>query len=376
MLMPVMIPAIVTAVEGYIVRQSVIVAVRDLLVVAIAGFAVVYTGRKKMTFTSSVCMMLLALISSVQAFIPDFIVPIAAFGVVLAFIASPMIGITSVVYFAAMPFLVTERSFEYFLFIALMGIIGISLIYGCSRTGRYVEALLIYTLVYTLLYPALIVMKRMTIEPELVIDPVVGLVLSIVIMEVAGYRFYNNVIKRREDLYKTVVDPEHPLLIELKNSNKTEYKRAIHTAHFTDLFAEKFGYNRILMKGLGFYHRIGVLSKEDTSIAVRTVKLAVNEGFPEDIIDAWKEYGEVRPGNKVSAEVAITVIVDSVICDLMKEFAKGNDKPDLNKFIDKSILRLFSGQNSLLKKSAIPYSDLEDIRKHLKTERIYYDFLR
>ena len=130
------------------------------------------------------------------------------------------------------------------------------------------------------------------------------------------------------------------------------------------------------MKGLGFYHRIGVLSKEDTSIAVRTVKLAVNEGFPEDIIDALKEYGEVRPGNKVSAEVAITVIVDSVICDLMKEFAKGNDKPDLNKFIDKSILRLFSGQNSLLKKSAIPYSDLEDIRKHLKTERIYYDFLR
>ena len=47
MLMPVIIPAIVIAVEGYIVRQSVIVAVRDLLVVAIAGFAVVYTGRKR-----------------------------------------------------------------------------------------------------------------------------------------------------------------------------------------------------------------------------------------------------------------------------------------------------------------------------------------
>lgn len=376
MLMPILVPALVAAAEGYIVRQSVIVAVRDLLVAAVAGFAVVYAGRKKMTFTSSACIMLLALISSVQAFIPDFILPIAAFGVVVAFIASPMIGITSAVYFAAIPFLVTERSFEYFLFITLMGIIGISLIYGRSRIGRYVEVLVIYALVYVLLYTALIVMKRMTIEPELVIDPVVGLILSIVIMEVAGYRFYNNVIKRREDLYKTVVDPEHPLLIELKNSNKTEYKRAIHTAHFTDLFAEKFGYNRVLMKGLGFYHRIGVLSKEDTSIAVRTVKLAVNEGFPEDIVDALREYGEVRPGNKVSAEVAITVIVDTVICELMKEFAGGNDKPDLNKFIDKSILRLFSGHNSLLKKSAIPYSDLEDIRKHLKTERIYYDFLR
>ncbi len=376
MLIPILIPAVVTAVEGYIVRQSFIVAVRDLLVVAVAGFAVVYTGRKKMTITSSVCIMLLALISSIQAFIPDFIVPIAAFGVVVTFIASPMIGIISTVYFAAVPFLVTERSFEYFLFTALMGIIGISLIYGRSRIGRYVEALLIYAMLYVLLYTALIVMKRMTIEPELIIDPAVGLILIIVIMEIAGYRFYNNVIKRREDLYKTVVDPEHPLLIELKNSNKTEYKRAIHTAHFTDLFAERFGYNRVLMKGLGFYHRIGVLSEEDTSIAVRTVKLAVNEGFPGDIVDALREYGEVRPGNKVSAEVAITVIVDSVICDLMKEFASGNDKLDLNKFIDKSILRLFSGQNSLLKKSAIPYSDLEDIRKHLKTERIYYDFLR
>ncbi len=93
-------------------------------------------------------------------------------------------------------------------------------------------------------------------------------------------------------------------------------------------------------------------------------------------MQALKEYGEVKAGDKVSAEVSITVIADTVIISLMDEFSKGNKDLDLNKFIDKTILGLFSGKNSLLKKSAIPYNDLEEIRKQLKGERIYYDFLR
>ena len=60
----------------------------------------------------------------------------------------------------------------------------------------------------------------------------------------------------------------------------------------------------------------------------------------------------------------------------MNEYAKGNDNIDLNKFIDRTILGLFSGRNAMLKQSAIPYSDLEEIRRHLKGEGIYYGFLR
>ena len=89
-----------------------------------------------------------------------------------------------------------------------------------------------------------------------------------------------------------------------------------------------------------------------------------------------KEYGDAVSGERISAEVSITIIVDTVIDRLMEEYSKGFVDIDLNKFIDRTILSLFSGKDSLLKKSAIPYSDLEDIRKHLKGEKLYYGFLR
>lgn len=375
-LIPVIVPALVTAACAFFVQSSPMAAVRAVISVCIIAAAMISLSRKHITFNVSMFMTLLALISAAQAFIPDFMVPIAAFSVMIAFISSPTLGLTSIIYFTAIPFLIRERSFEYFLFVTVIAILCLALMYSRSRTGRYTEVLVIFSLLYILLYTALIVMKRMDITPEVVIDPVVGLILSMIIMEISGYRYYNNVIKRKDDLYKTVVDPEHPLLMELRETDKTEYKRAIHTAHYTDLFAEKFGYDKVLMRGLGFYHRIGVLSDEDTTVAIRTMKLASQEGFPDDLTALLREYGEIKEGNRVSAEVSIAFIIDTVLCDLMKEFAKGKGDPDMNKFIDSSILKLFSGKRAILKKSAIPYYELEEIRKYLKGEKMYYDFLR
>ena len=93
-------------------------------------------------------------------------------------------------------------------------------------------------------------------------------------------------------------------------------------------------------------------------------------------MEALKEYGEAGPDKKVSAEVSITIIADTVIDSLMNEYAKWTEDMDLNKFIDRTILALFSGKAPILKRSAIPYSDLEDIRRHLKGEKLYYGFLR
>lgn len=358
-------------------QQSVTGATRNLIVMLVIGFAVAFSCREWITGRIAAILTLLGILSLAQAFIPDFIMPVAGFGVMLAMMASPALGAASLALFSAMPFLVTERSFEYFLFYVVTGMIAIALIYARRKTGKYTDAIIIFIFTYILLYTGLIVMKRLEMTPELIIGPVVGLVADVIIMSVVGFSYYTNVVKQEEDLYLNVVDPEHPLLIKLKNTNKREYKRAIHTAHFTELFAEKFGYDRVLMKGLGFYHRIGVLREDDEMpLELRTVALAMDEGFPEDIVEGLKAYGEAKPGEEVSAEVSITIIVDNVIISLMDEFSKGNKNLDMNKFIDKAILGLFSGKGSLLKKSKIPYNDLEEIRKYLKGEKIYYDFLR
>ena len=376
-LVPVMVLSLISAIEIYLTQQTITGAVRNFIIIGIIAFAVVYSCARWITPRLALIMTGLGLLASVQAFIPDFIIPLASFAVLIAIISANLyLGMFSLMLFSAMPFLVKERSFEYFLFYAVIGLIATALIYGRRKIGKYADVLTVFILVYILLYTGLIVLKRMTLTPELIIGSVAGLILNVIIMEIAGYSYYNNVVKKEQELYLNVVDPEYPLLIRLKNNNKREYKRAIHTAHFTELFANKFGYDPVLMKGLGFYHRIGVLREDEANLAIRTVALAMDEGFPDDIVAALKAYGEVKAGERVSAEVSITVIVDTVIISLMDEFSKGNKDLDMNKFIDKTILGLFSGKNSLLKKSAIPYNDLEEIRKQLKGERIYYDFLR
>ena len=374
---PVFALALVSATEILFFKESVTGAVRNFIVVGVLTFAAMYTCQKYITPRISIIVTVLGLISSLQAFIPDFIIPIAGFAVVIAMLASsPYLGISCLMLFSAIPFLVTERSFEYFLFHAATGMIATALIYGRRKTGKYNDVLIVFILSYILLYTGLIILKRMGLTPWLIIDPVLMLIMDVVIMEITGYRYYTNVVRKEEELYLDVVDPEYPLLMKLKSMNKREYKRAIHTAHFTELFADKLGYDPVLMKGLGFYHRIGVLLEDDASLPMRTIALVIEQGFPDDIVEALKEYGEAGPDKKVSAEVSITIIADTVIDSLMNEYAKGTEDMDLNKFIDRTILALFSGKAPILKRSAIPYSDLEDIRRHLKGEKLYYGFLR
>ncbi len=368
--------AAVSAVEILILQRSITGVVRNFIVIAVISFAAMYSCSKWVTSRMAFIITVLGIVSSVQAFIPDFLIPIAAFAVLIAvFASSPYLGISCLMIFSALPFMVTERPFEYFLFYTVTGIIAIAVIYGRRRTGKYIDMLVIFSLVYLMLYTGLIILKRTGITPGLIIFPVIMLILDVIIMHIAGYRYYVNVVWSEEELYLDVVDPEYPLLMKLKAMNRREYKRAIHTAHYTELYADRFGYDPVLMKALGFYHRIGVLLEDDASLSMRTIALVLEQGFPDDIIEGLREYGDAKAGEVISAEVSITIIVDTVIINLMDEISKGNKNIDLNKFIDKTILGLFSGKDALLKKSAIPYNALEEIRKHLKGEKLYYGFL-
>lgn len=374
---PVLSLSLISAIEILIMQQSISGAVRNFIVVFIIAFAAMFSCGKVITSRITLFVVVLGFLASLQGFIPDFIIPAAAFSVIIAIISSsPYLGVSCLMLFSSMPFLITDRSYEYFLFYIVTGLLGIALFYGRRKTGKFADIIVVYVLVYIVLYTGLILLKRIGLTPHLVIAPIAMLVMDVVIMYIITYRYYTNVVLVEENLYLDVVDPEYPLLIQLRDINKREYKRAIHTAHFTELFANKFGYDPVLMKGLGFYHRIGVLLEDDASLTMRTLALVMEQGFPKDIVDSLKEYGEAAPGKKISAEVSITIIVDTVLDRLMDEYSRQHYNIDLNKFVDKTILGLFSGKDSLLKKSAIPYSDLEDIRKHLKGERIYYDFLR
>jgi hypothetical protein len=246
---------------------------------------------------------------------------------------------------------------------------------GRKERKKAAEPVLLFCFGYVVLYTALIVLKRLDIAPSVVINPLVGLLLDLIIMMITIKLVARNIIFAYDDRYQGIVDPEYPLLIELKQQNKKEYKRAIHTAYICDRLSDKLGFDRILMKGAGFYHRIGVLSKDQDDVALATVYMLRHENFPGPLIRLLSEYGNENL-QEVSAQTALLCIADSVICEILNRMEKGEEDINYERLIDNEINRLIGARNGRLQKSDLKIQHLYRIRKYLKEEKLYYDFLR
>ena len=132
---PVLSLSLISAIEILILQQSVSGAVRNFIVVAVIAFAAMLSCGRWVTSRITFYITVLGFAASLQAFIPDFIIPVAAFAVLIAVVASsPYLGISCLMLFSCLPFLVTDRSYEYFLFYTVTGLIGIALIYGSFPT--------------------------------------------------------------------------------------------------------------------------------------------------------------------------------------------------------------------------------------------------
>ena len=315
-------------------------------------------------------------IASLSALFPEFTVPIASLALIAAFLSNIYCGVICALIFSAEPFLITEKSFEYFLFeIALSVIVIILVLAGREEKKKAAEPVILFTLIYVTLYTALIVLKRMTIVPSLVINPIVGLILNDIVILLTIKLVARNIIFAYEEKYSNIVDPEYSLLTELKKKDKTEYKRAIHTAYICDRISDKLGFDRTLMKGAGFYHRIGVLSDESDDVALETVRLLRHEGFPDPLIRLLSEYGNDND-QEISPEVSLLCIVDTLIYDILRRMEKGEEDIDYEKLVDGVINKLLGTKNGRLIKSDLKIQHLYKIRKYLKEEKLYYDFLR
>lgn len=317
-----------------------------------------------------------ALIMALSALLPEFIVPAAAFAFICAVFSNAYSGIFCSLIFCSMPLLVNGKSFEYFLFsfATCLAVILLILI-GKDIREKTVSSVIIFSFAYITLYTALIVLKRTDIVPSVIINPAAGLILDDVIICLTVYGVRKNIILANEEKYDRIVDPEHPLLTELKEKNKNEYKRAIHTAYICDRLADKLGFNRALMKGAGFYHRIGVLSNNNMSVADATVHMVKRENFPWPLVKILEQYGNDAL-DEIPPEASLLCIADTVINEVLVRMEKGEEDIDYEKLIDRVINSLIGSRNGRLQKSGLKIQHLYRIRKYLKEEKLYYDFLR
>ncbi len=317
-----------------------------------------------------------SVLSSLSAILPEFSAPIASLSLITALLSNLYCGMICALIFSAVPFLIVGKSFEFFLFEAAVSMmITVLVLAGRKERKKAAEPIILFSCAYILLYTALIVLKRLTIVPSVVINPLVGLILNDIIILLAIKIVARNIIFGYEERYQGIVDPEYPLLVELKKSNRIEYKRAIHTAYICDRLSDKLGFDRTLLKGAGFYHRIGVLSKEQDDVALATVFLLRHENFPGPLIRLLSEYGNEKLEG-LSPEASLICIADSVICEILRRMEKGEEDIDYERLIDGEINRLIGSRNGRLQRSDLTIRHFYKIRRYLKEEKLYYDFLR
>lgn len=308
------------------------------------------------------------------AILPQLVVPLAALCVIAALLSDCYTGMAVCMTVSAVPLLVAGGSFEYYLFYFLTGVLVITLMMCGNREFRVREPLIIFTLIYTVAYTALIIMKRKDITPAAVINPAVGLGLDLIIMAIAFRMISAYIVFRYRDRYAETVDPEYHLLLELKEKNRSEFKRAIHTSYLCERIAALTGTDSIDMKGAGFYHRIGVLSDGQADINAESLRIIKEEKLPPEIIRIIEGY--CAAGHDVSSkEVSVLVIADSVIAAVLNEFeVKKVQNLDSDRIIDEIFSDL--SYEGIINDSALSMHELNKIRKYLKEEKLYYDFLR
>lgn len=202
--------------------------------------------------------------------------------------------------------------------------------------------------------------------------PAVNLLVSLILLIILLKFFSFSIIYREKDMYVDINDPECPLLVELKNYSKEEYYRAIHTAYLCDRIAKRLNYDDAMVKACGYYHRIGVLKGENNWENVQ--EILQEYSFPTEVQEVLKEY--INKNEMILArETVLLMFCDTVISSISYLFSRdAGTELDYPKIINTIFRKKL--ESGMIDYSRVTLGDLQEMKKILAEERLYYDFLR
>lgn len=216
-----------------------------------------------------------------------------------------------------------------------------------------------------------VMMANEALNPAIILVPVINTMVCLMLLLILLKFFSVSIIYRTRDTYMDINDPECPLLVELKEHSKEEYYHAIHTAYLCDRIAKKLNLDDAAAKAGGYYHKIGVMKGKGN---FENAQLVLNEyHFPDKAMEVLKEY--LGEGEIVSKETVVLLFSDTVISSLTYLFSKDHDvKLDYKKLIETIFEKKI--ESGILNHSKISICEMEEMKKILMEENLYYDFLR
>lgn len=264
----------------------------------------------------------------------------------------------------------SSRDFMLYFFSGLVGILVFSRLNEDFKVGLPVFISLVCLTVC--LSANIILFERERLSVSQFTFVAINLMVNFILLLITLKIFNGSVIHQYSDRYIDLNDPEFPLLVQLKEYDKAEYYRAIHTAYLGDRIAKRLGINDVVVKACGYYHRIGILKGENTWENVK--EICEEYRIPEDTRKVLEEYLN-KAGKVVAKETTVLLFTDCIVTAILDEFKKNpNAELDYKQIIDNVFNKKM--ESGALSESDISIAQIREMRKIFKAEQLYYDFLR
>ncbi len=317
----------------------------------------------------------MVVLSCVLSLVPNEFWPYMSLFVILALFSNSEIGMIAGISFTTISVMLEENgSFGELFMYVLAGAVAIALFRDLKENTTIGLPVFISLLMQAVLIIAYnVLFQNRTFSISILILPILNLMLDLIILLVFLNMFGVYVIRKSNDMYMEINDPSYPLLVRLKEKDKDEYFRAIHTGYLAERIALGLGFNDRAVKSCAYYHRIGVL---DGGLKWSDVEhYYVDNNFPIEAVEFLHEYIEPPKGGVKSKEALAVQLSETVIASIMYLIKQNKDaKIDYDKLID----NLFDKKESSgeLKDYAVTFMEYDRMRAILKKEKLYYDFLR
>ena len=310
--------------------------------------------------------------SVASSMLPQMTFPLMTIGIILTIFSNFTIGVSAYFLFSLISILLSAGTMDLFMYYFFAGFVGMVLFQKSYETIRVFLSVLIITLLNIVFVTALIILRNYEITPTLVIDPALGIFSNAILLSIILFIFNKKALHPYDDKYMEINDPEYNLLTQLKEHDKKEYYHAIHTAYLSDRIADKLHRNRMLAKGGGYYHRIGILRGKN--YIQKNTEIGKEYGFPPDLIKLIQEYAGT--GHlPVEKETVIVALADSIVTSIMFLIEKDSDtKIDYAQVIDVVFKKKL--ESGIFAESSVTISEYCKMKKYFKEEELYYDFLR
>lgn len=202
--------------------------------------------------------------------------------------------------------------------------------------------------------------------------PAVNIMMCLLLLLILLKYFSYSIIFGSRNIYMDINDPECPLLVELKTFSKEEYYRAVHTAYLCDRIAKRLNLDDAVVKACGYYHRIGIMRGQNNWENVSAILQEYK--FPMEVQEILKEYID-KSETILSKETVVLLFCDTVISSINYLFAQ-NPKADID--YQKIIPAIFKKklESGMIDYSRLSFGELQEMKKILVEEKLYYDFLR